>query len=155
MFPALALLFQALPVQQFPMVPPPGSTPDVAPAIRAACPAGRGLDRTGLLRYEIRRADSAASHPSAGNWTALGCARALLWEDGAVSHDGPLMITGDSWAAGGIARLARGAASSGPAASRRRPACWRCWRWMMKSALDALKPLVTAALGRAVAAGAR
>ncbi len=105
MFPALALLFQALPVQQFPMVPPPGSTPDVAPAIRAACPAGRGLDRAGLLRYELRRADSAASHPSAGNWTALGCARALLWEDGAVSHDGPLMITGDSWAAGGIRAL--------------------------------------------------
>ncbi len=151
MFPALALLFQALPVQHFPMMPSPGSTPDVAVALHAACPAGRGLDRAGLLAYEVRRAASAAALPTAANWTALGCARALLWDDGAISHDGPLMVSGDSWAVGGLRALLE--------ALKQQPTGEPAARVLAllalddESDLDALRPAVTAALGRAVAGG--
>ncbi|HEY3933033.1 MAG TPA: hypothetical protein VGL65_00275 [Gemmatimonadales bacterium] len=99
---AVLFTFQQPPAQLFPPVEHPGADKvDVAHRIAQVCGNAGTASRDVLLRREgaLGRA-AAAGRGSADGWTSLGCARAQLFFNGAIAHDGPLMIAGDSWADG-------------------------------------------------------
>ena len=101
MFLQVALLFQAITNPAFTQVDHPGAVPDLKARLAVACASVPRGDRETLLRNELRLASAAhGGSVSADTWWSLGCARALLWVDGAIAHDGPLMISGNSWAQG-------------------------------------------------------
>lgn len=72
--------------------------------IDAICPTDHRGDRSALLTDE-RRIAATVDGADAATWFRLGCARALLYVNGAISHAGPLMLIGDSWHKGAIRSL--------------------------------------------------
>lgn len=99
---AMALLFQQPRSKSLPVIERPGAGPDAAATLRALCPGGDPADARVLLATEQREAGAAAAANTPDAWLALGCTRALLSLGRASSHDGPLMLSGDSWAQGAI-----------------------------------------------------
>jgi hypothetical protein len=102
MLRVLAMLLQALPAQNFPPVERPG-VPQLSERIHATCGlANDAVPRDALVKRELQMASVAnGSRATADAWAALACIRGLLWIDGAISHDGPAMISGASWIQGG------------------------------------------------------
>jgi hypothetical protein len=100
MFLLLAVL-QVPPAQNFPPIDRPGTFSDLRGAVERACGVADHADLDALLKREERAAaDVGGTHPSADAWRALGCARGVLAGERALSHDGPLMVSGTSWAQG-------------------------------------------------------
>jgi hypothetical protein len=96
-------MLQTAPAQHFPRVDVPGGmVAGLRHTVDRICGNPTTLDRTGLLVREDQLAVTThdASHPSAAMWTSLGCARAALAGDGAISRPGLLMVAGNSWAHG-------------------------------------------------------
>ena len=105
----MILLFaflQTVPVRDFARIDAPGGIGhDLQATVDRACDNPTGLDRVGLLAREDRLAVAAHDgDPPAATWAALGCARAALAGDGAMSRPGLLMVAGNSWAAGDSAK---------------------------------------------------
>lgn len=99
----LFAFLQTVQAQHFPRVDAPGGmVAGLRTAVDRVCGNPTSLDRTGLLVRENHLAVTAhdASHPSAAMWNSLGCARAALAGDGAMSREGLLMVAGNSWAHG-------------------------------------------------------
>ncbi|HEY4099956.1 MAG TPA: hypothetical protein VGM20_03670 [Gemmatimonadales bacterium] len=97
----ILLALQQLPAQNFPAIPKPGIIADLGALLDHACPRSGAQNRNALLDAERRVAQPAITgKPSADQWVALGCARARLDADGALAHDGPLMVAGNSWSQG-------------------------------------------------------
>ena len=86
-----------------PSVPHPGTARDLAARLTTICP-GLPRGRSALLKVELQRnAIVEAKQSSASDWSGLACVRATLDADGAISHDGALMVSGATWAQGAIA----------------------------------------------------
>ena len=86
-----------------PAVSHPGSQRDLAVRLRPICP-GLPRDRSALLKAELQLDwVGDGRQPTSTDWSALACARAMLDADGAIAHDGVLMVSGSSWAQGAIA----------------------------------------------------
>jgi hypothetical protein len=78
-------------------------------AVDQVCGNPATLDRTGLLAREDQLQMAAHdAHPSAATWASLGCIRAALAGDGALSRPGLLMVAGNSWADGAERSLLKG-----------------------------------------------
>ncbi|HEY4099959.1 MAG TPA: hypothetical protein VGM20_03685 [Gemmatimonadales bacterium] len=136
-------LMQALPVQHFPTLEHPGTAPALRSAADAICDNPAGLDRNQLLARENRLAiDAARASSQAAGWLALGCARAALDGDGALSHDGPLMVVGNSWATGSERALLKALAID--------PRNGRAAEALATLALDDLEPDDVAATASAI-----
>jgi hypothetical protein len=105
----LLVLMQALPVQKFPRVDAPGGMVHQLHAkVDRVCGNPVDLDRTALLAREAELETAAhPAHPPVALWVALGCARAALAGDGAMSRPGLLMVAGNSWATGAERALLR------------------------------------------------
>ncbi len=98
----LFALMQEIPKQEFPEINRPGTFADLRGSVERACGVKPHLDLDSLLKREREAAWQArGSHVPADKMLALGCARGLLAGERALSHDGPLMIAGNSWAQGG------------------------------------------------------
>jgi hypothetical protein len=91
--------------QHFAPLEHPGADPRLGRDLAAVCPVS-DTSRRALLALERQRA-RAVETGSGAAWTALGCVRARLAAEGALSHDGPLMNAGTSWEDGAIAALLR------------------------------------------------
>jgi len=86
-----------------PAVLHPGTVRDLAARLNTICP-GLPRDRSALLKAEFQRnAIAEAKQTISSDWSALACARAMLDADGAIAHDGALMLSGSTWAQGAIA----------------------------------------------------
>ncbi len=107
MFLALALMVQQLPAQHFPPIDHPGADPLLTIKLRAACPSNIATDRTALFKLEPHQGEANVLEKNADAWFRLGCTRALLYGAGALSHEGTLMIAGDSWAHGALKAFAQ------------------------------------------------
>jgi hypothetical protein len=100
---SLFLALQQPPVQDFIPIDRPGADPSLTSDIQALCPSSVATNRIALVGIEERQArEDAFARTTADAWSALGCTRALLATLGAISHEGTLMIAGDSWAQGAI-----------------------------------------------------
>jgi hypothetical protein len=78
----------------------PGVPPDLRASVEQVCDAS-SRNRNALLKREFEL-DGGVRSPDApaSAYVQLGCARALLYVNGAIARDGPLMISGDSWSDG-------------------------------------------------------
>jgi hypothetical protein len=104
---ALVLMVQQLPAQHFPPIDHPGADPLLATNLRAACPSKIATDRVALFKLEQQQDEAKVLEKNPDAWFRLGCTRALLYGVGALSHEGTLMIAGDSWAHGALKALAQ------------------------------------------------
>jgi hypothetical protein len=104
---ALILMVQQQPTQKAAALEHPGADPLMAADLRAACPSNIAGDRAALMRLEQRQSDMKVLASDPGAWFALGCTRALLAANGALSRGGTMMIVGDSWTWGAIKSLVK------------------------------------------------
>lgn len=102
MFVPIALAMQLVTPTGFATLDHPGADPLLVADLRGACPSSIANDRAALLKLEEKQADRHLLGNDPEVWVILGCTRALLSVLGATSHDGPLMIAGDSWAQGAM-----------------------------------------------------
>jgi hypothetical protein len=97
----MLLALQQLPAQNFPAIPKPGIVADLGALLDHACPRSGAQNWNALLESERQLAQPAITGKlPADQWVALGCARARLDADGAIAHDGPEMVAGNSWSQG-------------------------------------------------------
>ena len=127
------LLMQVTRTQTFAQLNHPGEAPDLSSRLVAACSSTPSGDRVALLKREQQLAATVrAKIVPAGAWTSLGCVRALLYIDGAVAHDGPLMVSGTSWVSGSQSAMIE--------ALKQRPADPRAADVLALLALDQAEP---------------
>jgi hypothetical protein len=97
----LLAALQAVPKQDFPEINRPGTFADLRGSVERACGVSGHADLDALLKRERDAAwEARGSHVPADKLLALGCARGVLAGERALSHDGPLMAAGNSWAQG-------------------------------------------------------
>jgi hypothetical protein len=97
----LLLTLQQVPAQNFPPVDKPGVVIHLDVLLDHACGPARVHGRNQLLATEVQLARPAVTGTlTADGWVALGCARARLYANGAIAHEGPLTVAGNSWSQG-------------------------------------------------------
>jgi hypothetical protein len=104
---ALAVMTQQLPAQHFPPIDHPGADPLLTTNLRAACPSNIATNRIALFKLEQQQGEAKVLEKNPEAWFRLGCTRALLYGAGALSHEGMLMVAGDSWAHGALKAFAQ------------------------------------------------